>query len=362
MVSSIGGSRSSSTSSGSSHSGVADWSRPYVQGTFESLLNEAEGGNLHQVAGFSPEQEAALRGSWQAAAAQKGLAEQSQTGVGTLQALAAGEGAAFDRLRDARINDANLAEGQRAASAGPLAGGGARDQRARAFGRAQLGHGLAKEQGAAAQALGGAAQQSAQLASAPLQTLFEAGNIRQGQQQRYLDRNLKTYDTLFKGIQASPLTESDSQQSSKSKSSSFKLGFNEGTMNVPGPMAGAGYGPDTFIDGEIESEHYMGGTPMVPGYEGGNAYVGNYNEGQQEVPAPADFGYVPSGGPTRDELHADMAAAGKENRETMKMKADERRKDEMHQLKMAEAKQMGAVKVANAKKGPMARGPSDTDK
>ena len=402
MVKSVGA--SSSSSSGSSSSGVADWARPYVQGTFESLLNEAASGNLHQVAGFSPEQEAALRGSWQAAEAQKGVAQQSQTGVDTLQALAAGEGDAFNRLRDARVNDANLAEGQALAAAGPLAGGGSRAARAAAFGRAQLGHGLAKEQGAAAQALGGAAQQTAQLASAPLQTLFAAGDIRQAQQQKYLDRNLRTYDTLFRGIQASPLTESSSQQ--QSKSNSFSLGFNDGTMGVPGPMAMEHIGgPDTFINGEIASEHYpkfMGGTPMVPGYNdgmtGGESFqnmTAKGGESYSTAPAPApsggggggladvaklavgandgatdigqmpppmggmmDFGYQPSG-PTRQELHADMQAAGKENREMTKMKNDERRKEEMHQLKMAEAKQMGAVKVANAKKGPMARGPED---
>ena len=107
---------------------------------------------------------------------------------------------------------------------------------------------------------------------------------------------------------------------------------------------------------------YMDGTHSVPGYMGGTHgvdTVGNLNHGTEgammEGPmGTPNFGYQPSG-PTMQEMHADMAAAGKENREMMKMQNEERRKDEMHKMKMQEAKQMGAVKVANAQKGPMAR-------
>ena len=173
--------------------------------------------------------------------------------------------------------------------------------------------------------------------------------------------------------------------------------YNHGSTEVgmvPGPMAGMQSSPDVFTNGEIPSVHFpnlnmgtgsvrpyaSGGPAMTPGTQylemgSENVYSAmnpHYNMGEEMVPqgggmmagpmmdpqqAP-NFGYIPSG-PTREEIHADMAAAGKENRAMMQMENDERRKQQMHELKMAEAKEMGAVKVSNAKKGPMARGPGD---
>ena len=173
-----------------------------------------------------------------------------------------------------------------------------------------------------------------------------------------------------------------------------------GTVHVPGHQSSiknvAGYmGGTPHVQGmsghtPYAAGSYMDGTPHVPGYFGGSfnvsplndgtagaAYgadtIGNLNQGTHhmmpggEMMANADhpgmmegpmgtpeFGYVPSG-PTRQEIHADMKAAGAENREMMKFQADEKRKTEMHHLKMADMAESAAIKQANMKKGPMAR-------
>ena len=129
-------------------------------------------------------------------------------------------------------------------------------------------------------------------------------------------------------------------------------GYNYGAMNVSSTMSPT----QAFMGGSFNVSPLNDGTA---GAAYGADTIGNLNHGTEgammgPMGMPAEFGYVPSG-PTMQEMHADMAAAGKENREMMKFQADEKRKTEMHHLKMADMAESSAIKQANMKKGPMAR-------
>ena len=216
----ISGSKSRNRSS--QYSGVADWAKEDAQSFLSGLSQSFQAGDFAQIAGFSPEQRAGLAAATDVAGRQDELAEQGRTGVDTLQDLAAGEGAAFDRLKAARANDANLALGQQQAAAGPLAGGGSRFARQNAFAQSQLGHQLAKDQSANAQALGQAVAGNQLAQGQGANTLVQAGGLRQQQKQRELDAKLKGYQNAF-GLFAQLPTQ-ESTGSSLGKSKSAKIG------------------------------------------------------------------------------------------------------------------------------------------
>ena len=209
---------------GTSTSGLPDWARQYVEGALGGAAGAAGAGDFSQVAGFSPEQQAAIQGATGVAEQQAGLAGQAADAVGQLQDVAGGsQDISSQGLRDLATEQYNLQAGQEAAAQGPLAGGSARTDRARAFGQARLGTQLADldyqtqvgnrqtRLGALGQ-VGGAAGQAQQLAQTPLSTLAQAGGARQQQRQKELDAGYTGYQRLFGLFSGAPLTESVSKQ------------------------------------------------------------------------------------------------------------------------------------------------------
>ena len=207
---------------GTSTSGLPSWARQYVEGALGGASGAAGRGDFSQVAGFAPEQQQALAGAQGVAEQQADLAGQAEDAVGQLEDVAGGsQDISSQGLRDLATETYNLQAGQEAAAQGPLAGGSARSDRARAFGQARLGTQLADidyqnqtgnrqtRLGALGQ-IGSAAGQAQQLAQSPLATLAQAGSARQQQKQREQDASYTGYQRLFGLFSGAPLTENRS--------------------------------------------------------------------------------------------------------------------------------------------------------